>query len=111
MVEANVTFEFDGPVWMDAHGNICKEKDAAGFKVTHDITHSDYFLVADELGDKMSQKGDGHVGGTRLLCEKELAPKKISSNQDKHFTLLGFTTLNGELVMCIVIFSDVNQNP
>ena len=50
MVEANVAVEFDELVWMDAHGNICEEKDVTGFKVTHDVRHPDYFLVADEIG-------------------------------------------------------------
>ena len=88
MVEANIAVEFDEPVWMDSRGNICEEKDATGFKVTYDIRHPDYFLVADELGGNISQKGDGYIGGTRLLCKKVSVPKKVSSNQDKHFTLL-----------------------
>lgn len=59
----------------------------------------------------MSQKDDWHVSGARLLCEKGSAPKKICLNQDKHFTLLGFTTLMGEPAMCTVIFAGANQNP
>ena len=111
MVEANIAVEFDEPFWMDTYGSICEENDAAGFKVTHDIRHPDYFLVAYELGGNIRQKGDGHIGGTRLLCEKRSAPKKVSSNQDKHFALLTFTALNGEPIACVVTLSGVNQNP
>ena len=57
-----------------------------GFLVSHYIINPDYFIVADELGG-MSQKGNGHVGRSKLLCEKGSAPKKVASNQDKHFTL------------------------
>ena len=96
---------------MDAHGNIYNEKDAARFKVTHGVRYPNYFLVADELGGNISQKGDGHIGGTRILCEKGSAPKKMSSNQDKHFTLLGFTTLNGEPIVCVATLSCMDQNP
>ena len=108
MVEDRILVEFDEPVWMDARGNIFEEKYDAGFKVTHDIAHPDFFLVADELGGNESQKGDGHVGGTRLLCERGLVSKKISSNQDKHFDLISFTALNGNPVVRIVKFLGVN---
>ena len=37
-------------------------------------------------------------------------PKKVSSNQDKYFTLLGFTALNGETVVCVAMLSGSNQN-
>ena len=33
------------------------------------------------------------------------------SNQDKHFTLLRFATLNGEPVMFVLILSGMKQNP
>jgi len=49
---------------MDINGHICEEKDAVGFKVTHDIMDLDYFLVADELGGNISQKSNGHIRGT-----------------------------------------------
>ena len=40
------------------------------FQRNHRITRPDYFIVADELGGNISQKGDGHAGGTRLICKK-----------------------------------------
>ena len=43
MSEDNIAVGFDEPIWMGAYGNIYEEKDAAGFKVTHDIRHPDYF--------------------------------------------------------------------
>ena len=79
--------------------------------MTHDVTHPHYALVADELGGNISQKGDGYVGGTKLLCEKGSVPRKITSNQDKHFTTLGFTVFSGEPAMCCIIFAGSNQNP
>ena len=54
-----------------------------GFLVAHGMPHPNYVMVADELRDNFSQKGDGHFGGARLICEKGSVPKKISSNQDK----------------------------
>ena len=110
MVEANVAVEFDEPVWIESDGNFCDKKDSVGFMVTHSITHPGYFMVADELRGNISQKGDMHVRGTRLLCEKVSVPKQISSNEDKHFTLLGFTTFTSEPIMRAVILTGVNQN-
>ena len=37
-------------------------------------------------------------------------PRKVTSNQDKHFTILSLTTLTGELAICIVIFTRAQQN-
>lgn len=64
MVEEKIAVKFDEPVQMDINGHICEEKDAVGFKVTHDIMDLDYFLVADELGGNISQKSNGHIRGT-----------------------------------------------
>ena len=60
---------------MDSDGQICDEKDSVGLMVPHNITHPDYFVVADKLGGKISQKGDGNVGSAQLLCEKGSVPK------------------------------------
>ena len=70
MVEAKITVEFDVPAWMDVHANIREEKYAAGFKVTHDITHPDYLLLANELGGNTSQKGDGYVGALDFFAKR-----------------------------------------
>ena len=111
MISAGIAEEHDEPLFVDKAGNVCSEKDAFGFKVSHNIVHPDYFMMADEVGGNASQKGDGHAGGKKLLCEKGSVPRKVVSHQDKHFTLLGFTALNGDAVMCCVIFSGVMQNP
>ena len=67
MTESKIATECDEPVRMDGTGNGCEEKDASDFKVIHEITHPDYFMVTDELGSNISQKGNGNVGDTRIL--------------------------------------------
>ena len=37
-------------------------------------------------------------------------PKKVTSNQDKYFTLPRFTTLSGEPTIYCIIFSSTKQN-
>ena len=62
-------------------------------------------LLADEVGGNSSQKGDGHIGGTKYVVPKGCEAQIKSSNKDKHFTVLGLTACTGEPVMCVIIFA------
>jgi len=105
LVDCGLAKKLDNPVWMDCAGNIVDEKDACGCKVTIDITHPEMIVVADEVGGNTNMKGDGHVGGQKYLCEKGCEVQQKVTTTEKHFTLLGFTALTGEPVMCVVIFA------
>ena len=63
------------------------------------------FLVVDEVGYNLSQKGDGHTGGQKYACERGTAPQDKVQHRDSYFTLLGFTALNGGPVLCVVVMS------
>ena len=110
-VDAGVAKERELLVWMNRFGNEVEEKDAFGCKVTHDILHPDYIICMDEVGGNTSQKGDGHIGGELMLCETGTSPQRKINTKDKHYTVLGLTTLSGKAVMCCVIFAGVNENP
>ena len=60
-------------------------------------------IVVDEVGSDLSPKGDVHIGGAKYACKKGTVPQNKVKHTDKHFTLLGFTTLSGEPVLCLVI--------
>ena len=64
-------------------------------------------IVGNEVGGNTSQKGDGHIGSTLRLCERNVTPQSKTSNKDKRFTLMGLTTLTGKPLMCCVIFKGV----
>ena len=66
-------------------------------------------LVVDEVGADLSQKGDGHVGGALYACEKGTHAQNKVQHTDKHFTLLGFTALNGEPVLYLVVIAGVRE--
>ena len=66
-------------------------------------------LVVDEVGSHISQKGDGHIAGKKYVCEIDSIPKEQASHTDKHFTLLGFTALTGESVLCLIIIAGIKQ--
>ena len=110
MVEAGVAFEREVPAWMNAAGDIVEEDEAAGCEVTHDLTRPEYCFVMDEVGGNTSQKGDGHKGGELFVCPKGMVPKQKANTKDKNFTLLGVTALNGDPVMCVVIFAGQREN-
>ena len=109
MEDAKVATPYAAPMWQDYDGNPCLEKDAFGCKVTHNLTHPEMCVVMDEVGGNTSQKGDGHIGGELLVCAKGMIPKKKVNTKDKHFTVLGLTALNGDAIMCVVIFAGIRE--
>ena len=54
--------------------------------------------------------GDGHVGGRLYLTAKGKTTSRKASKANRRFTLIGLTSLNGQLVMCIVILQSVKVN-
>ena len=110
MIEAGVSEEFPEPVWMDRAGNIVKEKRSYGCMVTHNVTRPECCLALDEVSGNTSQKGDGHIGGELLVCGKDETPQQAISIKSKHYTLMGITAFNGEIVMCVIIFSGIKPN-
>ena len=98
------------PQWQDKDGDICDEANAYGCKVTHEITHPEYCVVMDEVGGNINQTGDGDVGTEKYLCEKGRIPQEKVSKNNKHFTLLGLTLLNGAPLMCVMIFAGKRRN-
>ncbi len=86
------SFEFDGPL-----------------KTHYHLTHPENCLVVDEVGSDTSQKGDGHIGGAKYYCGRGWIPQNQASSNDKHFTVLGFTALNGKPVMCLVVIAGVHE--
>ena len=111
MVECGVALKrTDGPMYMTNNGEVAKTWDTKfGLLYTHTIMNPEMCLVVDEAGSDLSQKGDGQVGGAMLACEKGTCPQNKVQHTDKHFTLLGFTALNGEPVLCLVILAGVRE--
>ena len=67
------------------------------------------YLVVDEVGCNISQRGDLHMARRKYCCEVGGIPQNKSSYNDRHFTCLGFTALTGEPVMCVVIVAGINE--
>ena len=61
--------------------------------------------MADEVGCNICMKGDGHVGGRKVVCEHGCVPYQTIAKKDKHFTVLGFTNLLGVPILCVIIIT------
>jgi hypothetical protein len=114
LVDAGLTIINDPPVHYSKDGRMVRcdaSEEAYSNKYTIKINFPEYCLIADELGGNISQKGNRHWGGAKYLYAKGSVLRKTTSNQDKHFTLLGFTALMGEPAIYCIIFARTIQNP
>ena len=111
MVECGAASKLDTAVYMDRDGSIVSNKvESFGMKVTHSLDNPHISLVVDEVGSNLSQKGDGHIGGQKYICEKGCVPQVKVQHSERHFTLLGFTALDGSPVLCLIIISGVREH-
>ena len=63
---------------MDKDRNVVDDaRKALGCKVKHDNIHPEMCVVCDVVGGNIAMKGDGHIGGTNLICEKGTVAQKI----------------------------------
>ena len=79
-------------------------------KTRYHLTHPEMCLVVDEVGSSSCQRGDGHIGGQKYLCEQGMVPQiQASHSNERHFTTLGFTSLSGHPVLCLIIIAGVRE--
>ncbi len=78
MVECGVALVLPEPVYMNRYGDDTTTNmiEASWLLCTHKIIHPDMCLVVDEVGSNFSQKGDSHVGGRKVMCEKHCTPQE-----------------------------------
>ena len=111
LVEAGIAKVLDTPRWINEKGEtVEKEEEAFGCQVEVEVTHPNYFLMADETGCNTNMKTDGHVSGKKHIGEVGKGCQKKAVATDNHFTILPFTNALGEAVLCAIIFvSDVKD--
>jgi hypothetical protein len=59
----------------------------------------------DEVGEYISQKGDGNAGGQMFMVVNDMRVQVQNSFKDNHLTVLGFTTANGHPDTCAIIIT------
>ena len=65
MVKAGVAIELEEGEWQDTNSQKCKEKDAHRMKVNHWLTHPEYVVHVDEVGNNTNQKDERLAGGKK----------------------------------------------
>jgi hypothetical protein len=100
LVEAGVEEKLDYVVWRDMDNNIVnREADAYGRQTSYSLLHPYKLMFFDEVGENISQKGDGNTGGQKFVVAKYMRAQVCNSFKDNHFTVLGFTVADGRAVM------------
>jgi hypothetical protein len=59
--------------------------------------------MVDEVGEYISQKGDGNAGGQNFMVVNDTRAQVQNSFKDNHFTVLGFTAANGQPTICAIV--------
>ena len=111
LIDCGIAEKID-PIWVDKEGKeVVSEEDAYGCKCTIRIIHPDYMLCVDEVGSNIDMTGDGHAGGELYISVAKKGPPQIKiSTKNKHWTTLGLTAMNGEPVMCVLIFASKKKD-
>jgi hypothetical protein len=111
MVRAGIASKLDTPVYKNAIGEIVEDpKQALGLICEYELLHPDHLIFFDETGCNTNQKKDGHNGGQKFVCGRNMTPKQIAATRDKHFTVLGLTAATGEPVLCVVVFASESKH-
>ena len=103
MVDAGSAVELDNTIWINRTGEECNDDEAYQCKVTHIIIHSDMCIYGDDMGVILSMKGDGNEGGKLLYGERGCVTQENASTRSRKFSIIGFTALTGDPVMCVFI--------
>jgi hypothetical protein len=61
--------------------------------------------MVDEVGENISQKGDGNAGGQKFMAVNDMRAQVRNSFKDNNFTVLGFTAVNGQTLMCAIVIA------
>jgi hypothetical protein len=104
--EAGIAEKLDEAVWRDKDNNIVEtQAEAYGRKTKYSLLHPEYLVMVDEVGENISQKGDGNAGGQKFMVASDMRAQIRNSFKDNHFTVLGFTAANGHPTMCAIIIA------
>ena len=110
MMKMGMEIKLETPFWLDKNDIDFTKEGAFGKKVTHIITHPEYWIVANEVGMNTNQKGDSYKGGQKFLVERRTTAKNQWLTKDCHFTIIKVTELTSEPVMCILILIGTHEN-
>ena len=91
------------PAFFDKMGNGCEEEEAFGKIVDKALLRPDLIFVADECVTNTNMANDRTYGGNKRCHAKGASVSLPGCTSATHFTTMGFTTLNGEPVLCVIV--------
>jgi hypothetical protein len=107
---AEHTKELPKPEWKNAkRERVGSDEEAVGMQVTQCLLYPHRILVANEMGCNTNMTKDKNAGPQKFRVGKGDRAMIVAATNDAHFTTLGFTALNGELVMVVVIITKIGQ--
>jgi hypothetical protein len=75
---------------LDVHGNIVQtEEETYGRKTKYLLKHPQKLIFVDEVGENISQKGDGNAGGQKFVVATNMIAQIRNSFKETHFMVLG----------------------
>jgi hypothetical protein len=106
LADTGIAEMMDNEVCLDIHGNIFQtEADAYGRKTNYLLKHPAKLIFVGEVGDKISQKGDGNAGGQKFIVALDTRAQVWNSCKVNHFTVIAFIATDGCLVVCAIIIA------
>ena len=102
-VEANIGTESMQTKIHDGEGNLVYEEDLmVGLSIKHELIHPDHLLMVDEIGSNLHCDHDYNVGGEKHVFGVGSDHSTIRiNNNDCRFSLLGFSSADGQPAMFI----------
>jgi hypothetical protein len=93
-------------VWREIYNNVVQtEAEEYGRKTRYSLLHPEKNLFFDEVGENISQKGDGNAGGQKFMVARDTWAQVRNSFKDNQFNVLVFTAVDGRAVMCAIIIA------
>jgi hypothetical protein len=93
-------------VCRDEKNNIVEtEAESYGQQTDYSLKHPEKLIMVEEVGENISQKGDGNTGGQNFMVANGMRVQVRNFLKDNHFTVLGFMAATGEAVMCAIIIA------
>ena len=116
MVSAGVAEKLDHEIMFDKNGDeVSDDSKMVGRKTRYRLTKPSNVVFVDETGCNTNQKTDGYVGGRLHIIPTNATESGITGSvTDIHFTVLCFSSGNGDPLMCAIIMKsnkDISHMP
>ena len=97
--------KLDKEEYQDEKGNVVSDHSKAlGLPVTHPLLYPHFGLMADKMGNNTNTTKD-KTGRRYFYTGCQHQPFIYGSNDDQHFTVLGFTNFAGEPVLAVILIA------